>query len=282
MLQFELLDETFDLNQSNTYHLSIQADLDGFLFALLDPDGLKYLGLKQYSFKDIKTDEQLYDKIKQVIAEDPLLQHPYASVACMHADARSTLLPAALFDRNQLKSYYEFNHPLKDLDELHYNYLKYIDAYIIFPVYHELVNLYLSSWVNTSFYHPVTALVEEVMAPGMDPAAAVSVHFSGNHFDILVSEGQKLRFHNNFSFRSDEDMLYFILFVFDKLGLDQENTPLFLSGNIDKFSDRPSVLKQYFKVLRFRNIPSEFRYPPAFEKIQDHIYLNLFKVFHCA
>ena len=280
MLQFELLDETFDLNQTHTYHLSIQADLDGFLFALLNPSRRKYLGMKQYAFRDLDSDEDLHDQIQKLLQEDPLLQHPYASVACIHPGSRSTLLPAALFDRNQLKSYFQFNHPLGDFDELHYNFLKYVNAYLIFPLYHEIANLFLKSWVNATFYHPVTALLEEVLGHGT--GQAVSIHFYNRHFDIVVSDEQQLKFHNNFSYRSEEDMLYFILFVFDKLGLDQGETAVFLSGNIDKFSGRPSLLRRYFKKLSFRTAPSEFQYPPVFDKIQEHIYLNLFKVYHCA
>ncbi len=280
MLQLELLDETFDLNKTGIYHLSVQADTYGLLLAFLDPSSGKYLGLKQYAFPDTRSDDHLYEQIEKLIGEDPLLRQSYASVACIHPDIRSTLLPAALFDRNQLKSYFEFNHPLKNLDELHYNYLRLADAYIIFPVYHEIANLFLRSWVNASFFHPVSPMVEEVL--GHDPDLTVNVHFFNRHFDIIVSDGHKLKFQNSFRFRSDEDILYFILFVFDKLGLDQKSTQVFLSGNMDKFSDRPSFLRRYFKNLAFRKAPSGFRYPPVFNKIQDHHYTTLFKVYHCV
>ena len=279
MLQFELLDETFDLNLTNTYHLSIQADLDGFLFSILNPGRGKYLALKQYSFKDLQSEEELYSQIQKVLQEDPLLKQAYSSVACIHPDTRSTLLPAALFDRKQLKSYFEFNHPLKDLDELHYNYLKRVDAYLIFPMFYEIANLYLRSWVNASFFHPVTTLCEEALNHN---DTSVNIQVFGRHFDILVSEGQELKLHNSFTYRSEEDILYFILFVFDKLGLDQAATPVFLSGSIDKFSGQPAFLRRYFKKISFRPAPSGFQYPPAFDKIQEHMYLNVFKVFHCV
>ena len=266
--------------QYYSYHLSIQADLDGFLFTLLNPTSGKYLGLKQYTFQYLHSEEDLCVQIQKLLQDDPLLQFPYASVACMHPDLRSTLLPAALFDRNQLKSYFKFNHPLRDLDELHFNYLRHVDAYLIFPLYHEIANLYLKSWVNASFYHPVSALVEEVLGHGT--GQAVSIHFYSRHFDIIVSDGQKLKFHNCYSYRTEEDMLYFILFVFDKLGLDQGNTQVFLSGFIDKFSGRPSFLRRYLKKISFRNAPSEFQYPPVFDKIQEHYYTSVFKVYHCA
>ena len=122
--------------------------------------------------------------------------------------------------------------------------------------------------------------LEEVL--GIGAGLSVSIHFYGRHFDIIVSDGQKLKFNNSFTYRTEEDILYFILFVFDKLELDQENTPVYLSGFIDKLSERPSFFRRYFKKISFRNAPAEFQYPPVFDKIQEHFYLNVFKVYHCA
>ena len=282
MLQFELLDETFDINKTGSLHLSIQASLDGFLFSVLEPFSLKYLVLKRYQFEQVASSDMLLEQIQEILQQDPLLQQTYHGVSCIQVDNRSTLLPAGLFDKSQLKSYFEFNHMLNDLDELRYNFLKQIDAYLVFPMYHEIANLYLKYWVNAVFYHQATPFISEVVHTGSLAGKAAHIHFSTGHFDIAVTNGQQLLFHNNFMYRSDEDLLYFILFVFDKLELDQGSTPLFLSGELDKFSDRPSTLKRYFRNLKFRSAPTEFQYPHVFEKIQEHICLGLFKVYHCG
>ena len=282
MLQFELLDETFDINKTHSLHLSIQASLDGFLFSILEPVSLKYLVLKRYQLEQIVTQDLLFERIEELLKQDPLLQRSYQSVACLQVDSRSTLLPAGLFDKSQLKSYFEFNHLLEDLDELRFNFLKQIDAYLVFPIHQEIANLYLKSWVNTVFYHQATPFICEVIHTGSGAGKAVHAHFSSGHFDIAVTDKQQLLFHNNFRFRSDEDLLYFILFVYDKLGLDQGSTPLTLSGDFDKFSERPSLLKRYFKQLKFRSAPAEFQYPHVFESVQEHSCLALFKVYHCG
>ena len=282
MLQFELLDETFDINKTNSLHLSIQASLDGFLFSVLEPLSLKYLVLKRYQFEHIASSDILFEKIREIIQQDPLLQQTYQGVSCIQVDNRSTLLPAALFDKSQLKSYFEFNHTLDDLDELRYNFLKQVDAYLVFPIYHELANLYLKSWVNAVFYHQATPFISEAVHTGLLVGKAVHVHFSSGHFDIAVTNEQDLLFHNNFLYRSDEDLWYFILFVFDKLGLEQGSTPVLLSGDIDKFSGRPSLLKRYFPNTKFRNAPAEFQYPHVFDPVQMHSCLSLFKVYHCG
>jgi hypothetical protein len=282
MLQFELLDETFDINKTNSLHLSIQASLDGLLFSILEPISLKYLALKRYQFEQVASQDMLFEQIQEILDQDPLLRQTYHGVSCIQVDNRSTLLPAALFDKNQLKSYFVFNHVLDELDELRFNFLKQVDAYLIFPIHHEIANLYLKSWVNAAFYHQATPFICEVVHTGSSTGKAAHVHFSSGHFDIVVTNQHELLFHNNFMFRSDEDLLYFILFVFDKLGLDQGSTPLMVSGDFDKFSDRPSLLKRYFRNFKFRSAPAEFEYPHIFETIQEHGYLSLFKVYHCG
>lgn len=281
MLQFELIDETFDLNNTSFYHLSIQASLDGFLFAVLDPAASKYLGLKRYRFEKYSNPDHQYQEIQKIIDQDPFLKRTYQSVSCIHNETRSTLLPAALFDRDHLKLYFEFNHVLNDLDELHYNYLKQADAYLVFPVYSEIANLYLKTWLNTKFFHQVTPLINDLISVNKESGMLAGINFNIDHFDIIVCENGQLKYHNNFKFRSEEDLLYFILFVFDKLGLDQEKTPALLSGEIDKFSNRPSLLKKHFRNLSFQPAPAGFRYPPAFHKIQEHSLLSLLQLYHC-
>ena len=281
MLQFELIDETFDLNNTSFYHLSIQASQDGFLFAVLDPAASKYLGLKRYRFEKYSNPDHQYQEIQKIIDQDPFLKRTYQSVSCIHNETRSTLLPAALFDRDHLKLYFEFNHVLNDLDELHYNYLKQADAYLVFPVYSEIANLYLKTWLNTKFFHQVTPLINDLISVNKESGMLAGINFNIDHFDIIVCENGQLKYHNNFKFRSEEDLLYFILFVFDKLGLDQEKTPALLSGEIDKFSNRPSLLKKHFRNLSFQPAPAGFRYPPAFHKIQEHSLLSLLRLYHC-
>ena len=206
MLQFELLDETFDINKTNDLHLSIQASLDGFLFAILEPFSLKYLALKRYQFERLASQDLLFEQIREILSQDALLRQGYHGVSCIQVDSRSTLLPAALFDKNLLKSYFEFNHVLNDLEELRYNFLKQVDAYLVFPIHHEIANLFLKSWVNATFYHQAVPFICEVVHMGSQSGKAAHVHFSSGHFDIAVTREQELLFHNNFIFRSDEDL----------------------------------------------------------------------------
>jgi hypothetical protein len=282
MLEFELLDETLDINRTQFYPLSIQASLDGFLFSILDPDAARYLALKSYRHERTLTTGQQYERISEILSQDPFLLRPYRGVSCIATEHRSTLLPAALFDRAQLKLYFEFNHILNEFDELHYNYLGKVDAYVVFPLNTDISNLFFKTWVNTGFNHQAAPFLEALFAVENENEVITGIHFNRDHFDIAVIEGKKLRYYNNFKFRSEEDMVYFILLVYDKLGLSQNAIPLVLAGTIDKTSDRPSYLRRYFKRIGFMTLPSGFIYPPSFQKLQEHIPVNLLTLIRCV
>ena len=214
--------------------------------------------------------------------QDPFLQKEYKGVSCIHLETRATLLPAALFEREHLKLYFEFNHVLNDLDELQYNFLNQVDAYLVFPMDSEISSLLLRSWLNARFFQQSTPLIDALLSHENRGDSFTGINFNQGHFDIIVIQNRQLKYLNNFSFRSDEDLVYFMLFVFDKLELDQEKTPVLLSGEMDKFSDRLSFLKRYFKQISYRTAPAGFQYPPSFQKLQEHSLVNLLNLFHCG
>lgn len=282
MLPFELLDESLDLNKTEHYHLSIQASLDGFIFAISEPTTSRYLGIKGYQFEEAGNPASQYERIAQIISKDPFLQRSYLGVSCIQNESRSTLLPAALFERERVKLFFEFNHVLHDLDELHFNFLNKIDAYIIFPVHTDISNLYFKHWENARFFHQATPLIDASLSFGHNSEMIAGINFNKNHFDIVVCGDRKLKFYNNYSFRSEEDLLYFLLFVCDKMELDPEKTPFLLSGEIDKFSKLPVHLSRYLKNLTFQTVSTIFQYPPSFHKLQEHSLMNLLRIYHCG
>ena len=280
-LQFELLDEILDINNTENLHLSIQVRLDGFLFALLEPVESRFLGLKQYGFDRAYNADIHMDEIEAILRSDPFLQKDYLSVSCIFTGSRSTLLPSAVFDPEQLKIYFEFNHILNDLDELHYNFIKHLDAYLLFPVHTEIAGLILKRWITAGIFHQASPFLISLIGQAPAEGRIAGINFNDDHFDIAVIEDQKLRYHNNFSYRTEEDLLYFILFVFSKTGLSQEETPLLVSGDMDKFSDLPQALRRYIRKISFHPVPPNYRYPPSFQKVQDHALLNLLSLKDC-
>ena len=107
MHDIRFLDETLDIHKSNSYHLSIQAGLDGFSFVILDPVKYKYIAIKHFSFAEKLPEDKYPDHLQELILRDEFLSKEYDSIYCIWRNPRTTLLPSPLFEKENLKQYFE-------------------------------------------------------------------------------------------------------------------------------------------------------------------------------
>ena len=133
MHDLSLLDETLDINITRSYHLSIQIDLNGFSFCILDSTRNKYVALNHYSLK--KEEEAVPEEIREIFGKDEFLNQEYKSVKIIWQSERSTLVPEPLFNKENLNDYFTFNHPKREgEEEIIYNRIRTVEAYVVFTV----------------------------------------------------------------------------------------------------------------------------------------------------
>jgi hypothetical protein len=279
-----LIDETFDINQTSNYHISIQAGLSGYSFSILDPLRNKYILLKHIPFKGDVTYELLEEKMNDIQMNDEFLTRNYYSVFFSWQSPRYTLIPGPLFKRDNLRTYFEFNHVLDDLDEIHYNGFRGIDAYNLFAIPSELSNMVFRSYGNVRFFHQITPMIEHGLishgVKGMQKAVMVYVY--GNNIDIVVIHGEVINLCNTFPWKDQNDIVYFILYVYEQLKLDGTNIPLYLTGEIPRKSPLCEILKSYIAMVRFEKPSDNFTYSYTFNDIDQHRFINLFNLKLCV
>lgn len=278
------IDETFDLNQTRNYHISIQAGLNGYSFSVLDPLRNKYILLKHIAFPAGFSGALLEEKIAGIHKNDEFLSREYKSALFSFKSPKYTLIPGPLFIKENLKDYFEFNHFLDDLDEIHYNTLKSIDACNVFAVPAEISNIVHRSLENVRFFNHVTPFIEQGLMQygGKNTKKTVLANIYGSNVDILVLEGDKLLFCNTFPWKTEEDLGFFILYVFEQLKLSGEETPLILSGEILKQHPACDLLKTYVGKLRFEERNDHFIYSYTFNDAEHHWFTTLFNLRLCV
>jgi hypothetical protein len=282
MDNIRLLDESLNPLDTPFYHLSIQANLNGLSYAILDTKSLKYLALKQISFGSDIPEYKYPDHLMKAIGDDDYLQEEYKDVLCIWENPRSTLLPSVLYNRNYLKAFFEFNQVLNDLDELHSDYLKQSDAYLIYPIHHEIANAFIKSYPRIRFFNQATPFIDYCMTGNNRPGRRVHASFQENFFDVVVFEGNKLLLHNSYIYRSEKDIIYFVLHVFDKLNLEPEKTGLVLSGQLNQYPGTMETIRKYIKSVRMASPDNRFQYSHAFNRIPGHQFINLFNLYSCG
>ena len=282
MHEYSFCDSSLEKNKSDSYHLSILASRDGFSFAILDPYRSRYLAYSHVPFTMLPDDRDLPDLFEQKLKDEELMGLDYDTVYCIICSNKSTLLPAGLFQKEKIRSYFEFNHDLGDLDELHANYLKHLDAYLVFSVYHEIANVFARYFPKTKIFNQATPFIEDALLRKDVSTGLVSASFQSGYFDIIYTRGKELILHNNFTYRSPSDLIYFIIYVYDKLGLDTSSVELELSGNIDPKDTASEMIRKFIRNTGFGKASKQYGYAPGFQKMHEHSYLNLCNIYHCA
>ena len=281
MPDIDLIDKSLDKENTRNYHLSIQADLNGFSFCILDIAKKIYLGLRHYQLKDVYHTENYVDKLTEIFKEDNLLNKQFKSSSFVYLTQKSTLIPESFFDKSNLKAYFEFNQSLNELDEINYNFIAEINAYNIFTVPNYIVNEVVNRLKNVNLFHQATPFIKSIFKKDIKTESeCVYVNMNNKFIDIGVAVENRLLLYNTFQFQKETDLLYFVLYIYNQLNLDTRKSRLFISGEQSDKTQYYNELKKYITAVKYLE-PVDFLFSGVLEKYEKYKFLNLFNLVSC-
>jgi len=284
MKDIALTDETLDLNLTSTYHLLIQTGSSGFSYCILDSVRNKYIALKHSGFDDNITDDKIHNEIQKIIKKDEYLDKNYKTVKFIYISEKSTLVPASLFREENSPDYFGFNHKTNPSCKIMSNKLMNAGSFNIFSLPENIYNLLNNYYDNISYYHQATPFIENSLLDikvKKKQNRYVNVNISDSFFDIVVIGSEGLILYNSFPWSNEEDFTYFLMYIYEHLKLNPEETPLCLSGIITKDSGLYSYIKQFIRNISFSKRNNNFVYSYTLDKIPLHSYSNLLSLPVC-
>ncbi len=236
---------------SETYHkLSIQVSLNGLSFCILDTLSNTITLTKNVSFGKELSPYEVQKELKSLLKEEQVLNYDFQEVVVIHRNNLFTLVPKALFVKEELANYLKFNVKILANDLVVYDEM---EAYEIVNVYVPFVNInnYIYELFGPFIYkHTGTVLVEALLKShhnGKEPVCYV--HVSEQQMDIAILGQKDLRYFNSFRFITREDFIYYLLFTLEQLKLDASTIKLRLFGTVEDGDEIYSVCQEYIRHL---------------------------------
>ena len=284
MAEFAYLDESLDINQTSSYHMSIQISLNGLSFCILNTINQKYIALKHDPLPATDKNIPLPDRVRDTIEKDEFLQRKFKSSAIMNVSFKSTLVPAPLYDEKAGESYFRFNHSLEEQEKILTNRIKGLDAFNLFTVPDDLLEVFGKYFPDTTVFHQITPFLDNIIrhqtVKGKSPALFVNVH--DDFFDIAVFREQNPEMVNSFYYRQVNDLVYFILYTLKAIKADPAVTPLVLMGKVNPESSLLQSLRRYIKNISLAKRNPAFTYSYTLNMITEHSFANLFNLYPCV
>jgi hypothetical protein len=275
---YSFTDESYDPAQTSGYVLSVRADYDRLSFAILDASSNQYVLLKVLSFNPVSDAALLAHRLDDIITQEPCLNAGrFKDVYCSPPGSGSVLVPAPLFSREHLASYYDFSFEHSQGESLHADHLNAVEGYNVYAVSNLVEHVLLKHFHSIHVRHFTSSLIGSVMSENKNmEGQKVCLHTGANTFEMLVVSGKTLRFYNSFKYRSPEDFMYYALFSFEQLGINPEVAEVVLLGEIEKSAAIYAVLNKYIRNIRFGKRPSQFGFSKDISELPGHFYYSLF------
>ncbi len=276
-------DEALTKAETRKYILSFQISLDGFSFSLFNSETNKFLSIESVSFKYVKNTADVCLLIKGYCAEHSWLNQEFESIRIIFESSKSTLIPAPLFEESEKDVYSKFNFTVPEDHEVFYDKLSNLDAFNLYIVPGQLNKTLNEIFPSHHLISQSSVLIESLLIINKNLSAhkRAFVNVRNSYLDIIITDGRKLLYYNAFQYKTSEDFMYYVMFVFEQLHLNPEEIEMVLSGYIDRNSKLFDIAYKYVRNIKFQPYTDSFQYSYIFNDVPAHYYFNLLNVNLC-
>jgi len=275
----ELFDETLDINSTENYDLTIQLSRDEVSLCILDTIRNKFILLRAFTPDSSKNFS--HDQLEELITKDDFLGKKYRKIYLVLPSAKSTLVPAALYDPAKKDEYFSFNFTISESNSILTNKLNDPDSYLLFSVSKPVSDLIRVHYPQSLPVHHLKPLLHQIQHTEKSSSDYyIYAHVEASFFNLIIFDNHRLKLCNSFVYRNTSDIMYHILNVFKSLNIRQEES-IILSGQTERYDDLYSSLSLYIRSVKFAEPTGNFTFSYVFNEAALHRYINLFTAGTC-
>lgn len=245
-----------------------------FTYAVLTTSGNFEL-LREYKLGD---EENFTEFHEGVLRMDPFLNKSFARVNIGISNKRLVLVPEVIFDPNQAVHFLENSAPIWTSDKVMVDVIDNQDIRLVYAFRQSILQKYLHHFSNATSQNALTKYIGGLnkLLNKLSYGHNLFINALYDTMYIVVFRNNELTFANVYEFSTAEDFLYYVMLIFKEFQLDQETTPTYISGKLDKDSIIHDLLMRYVRNLKFVNEISSDQL--VIEGIPAQLYFDLFSL----
>ncbi|MCB0634161.1 MAG: DUF3822 family protein [Saprospiraceae bacterium] len=244
MINFDITEYNFSKKDTDQYELSILHGVDSFAYMIKD-NSANVVALREYYWPEGKQSLPVW-------SGDDKLQSHYRRVKIAFSKGKFCMVPQRLFQETEKATYLGHLSPIKNSNNIFSDNVSQHQAELIYEVEAPALES-----IERHFPQAQKKNLHTVLLEAMRPHASsqtsyhLAVHIGQKQIMIYAFDRTNLMLANAYAYRSAQDCLYYILLVYEQLGLKTEISPLFLAGRILEDSDIYRLLMRYVRKVSF-------------------------------
>ncbi len=278
-----LIDESLFAENNLQYDLFLEAGYEQFSICVVEVNGKYTVALEQYHFQKVNSTTSLVNRITEIFAADDLFKRKFRKVHCAIINQQSTLVPAPVFEKGKERLLLGLNVSLEEDDLIFSERLKQTDAMNVFSIPLALKSCIQRQFSLVEYHHYSTALLDNILLENKKSSeTSVNINIHISYFEIIITNQKSLLFYNTFHYTSAEDVVYYLLFVFEQFNLNPESIKVKITGELDKNSTIYTLLYKYVRELSFGRKPTSLKYCSKLDTLPKHFFYSLYSLQLCV
>lgn len=273
MNTISLIDETFDRNLAQNNILSILKNQDGFSFSIFDAITNKYIALIHNNLG-----------IEESIKSYDWLQSGFKQIKVVFHSTDFTLVPGPLFQPELKNEFASFNFSFNEESQyLHYNKIKNLNSYLLYTLKKEEVDNIKEIYPNAGIYHQGFPFLESILINNKNKSISemVFVNIDKSSADICLYRNGTIEFYNNFGYSNTNELVYYILNIYETFQLNPEKTVLSMQGMFQKNDNLVFTIRKFVADTVFEKPLESIAHSYKFNEVHLHPFTNLLNLNLC-
>jgi hypothetical protein len=214
-------------------------------YAFLNKMQHSITALKYFSIDEFETEVDLQSVLNEIKDKN------FANVLICSAYPSALLTPFKYAATNGKLLHVIYDQPeQKHLNDT-VNEWQLVNAYSM-PI--TIFELLRKSFPFAQFIHAYTPALK--VYNGHAAEDQISIHFTMQHFRVLVKKGGQVHLAQTYSYKTPLDVVYYLLKICSELQLNQSEVHLILSGLVEEASALYKELHNYFLHIHFAQAPT--------------------------
>ncbi|MBQ0116432.1 MAG: DUF3822 family protein [Flavobacterium sp.] len=234
-------------------------------------------GVKEVIEEALDFDSPIEIQLQNALQELINLKVNYDQIKILHDNNLNSFVPKALFDKDKLGIYLQYNTKVFESDFFAYDTLGDFEMVNIHVPYVHINNALLDIFPAFEYKNANTVLVEKVIHLSKNKfEKEVYIHIQKGHFEMVVVDNLKLLLYNSFDYKTPEDFIYYILFNLEQLGLNPENIKTFVLGDFEVDDPNFQIAYKYIRHIS----PLDVHNQQLFNGLDNKDNLKYFTLLH--
>jgi hypothetical protein len=268
--------DTLNVTNSEKYNVSIRLWRDGLSFSGYIPSEKD-----SFFFETVSLDRDipLVRSLKDIFFKNACLSYVYNTLHVISVSEKYTLVPDSVFSEKDKDLLFSYCFQADENSKVLTQPLTDFYSSLLFAIDNEVYEFMVRSLVDPRFIHFLSPMLAVWRGKSLTRyPKQIYIVIQDTMLDIVCFEQGELLFVNSFGYETENDIIYFVMYVCKRLSVNQLEDPVFFYGDKAMCRKIIPVIKNYMEQVDYI-VPKIRDYRVA---VDQNLYMDIVTWVECG